>query len=40
LCALAFGAEPKSPNWNPIADINNDAIIDIFDIVVVAIHFA
>ena len=38
-CATAFGSQPGSYNWNPIADINNDAIVDIFDIVVVAVHF-
>jgi len=38
-CALAFGSEPGWSNWNPVADINNDAIIDIFDLVVVSINF-
>jgi hypothetical protein len=36
--ALAFESthnDPK-PSWNPNADINNDNIVDIFDIVVVA----
>ena len=39
--ALAFGStynDPKPP-WNPNADINNDNIVDIFDLVVVALHF-
>lgn len=37
--ALAFGSTPSDPNWNPVADINNDNKVDIFDVVVVAIHF-
>jgi len=37
--ALAFGAVPANPNWDPNADINGDKIIDIFDIVIVALHF-
>ena len=37
--ASAFGSQPGLYNWNPIADINNDAIVDIFDIVVVATNF-
>jgi hypothetical protein len=37
--ALAFGAVPADPNWDPNADINGDRIIDIFDIVIVALHF-
>ncbi len=37
--ATAFGSQPGDSNWNPVADINNDAIVDIFDIVVVATNF-
>jgi len=37
--ALAFGAVPANPNWDPNADINGDKGIDIFDIVIVALHF-
>ena len=37
--ASAFGAVPGDPNWNPVADMNNDLIVDIFDIVVVASNF-
>ncbi|MCJ7470124.1 hypothetical protein MUO74_06460 [Candidatus Bathyarchaeota archaeon] len=37
--AVAFGAVPTDPNWDPNADINGDNIIDIFDIVIVGIHF-
>lgn len=27
------------PHWNPYIDLNQGVIIDIFDIVVVAVHF-
>ena len=37
--ALAFGAVPANPNWDPNADINGDKVINIFDIVIVALHF-
>jgi hypothetical protein len=37
--ALAFGAVPTDPNWDPNANINGDGVIDIFDIVIVALHF-
>ena len=37
--AIAFGATPKDPNWDPDSDLNNDNTIDIFDLVIVAIHF-
>jgi hypothetical protein len=37
--ALAFSSTPSDPNWNSIADINNDNLVDIFDIVVVALNF-
>jgi len=37
--ARAFGSTPSEPNWYPVADINSDGIVDIFDIVVVALHF-
>ena len=39
LVALAFGASPTSPNWNPNADATGDSIVDIFDMVIVALHF-
>ena len=37
--ALAFGAVPANPNWDPNADINGDKVINIVDIVIVALHF-
>jgi predicted acylesterase/phospholipase RssA len=37
--AVAFNSKPNDLNWNMLADINNDGIVDIFDIVVVALHF-
>jgi hypothetical protein len=37
--ALAFGAKPHDPNWDPNSDIDNSHLTDIFDLVIVAIHF-
>ena len=37
--ALAFGAVPANPNWDPNADINGDKVINIVDIAIVALHF-
>jgi len=37
--ALAFGAVPANPNWDPNADINGDKVINIIDIAIVALHF-
>jgi len=37
--ARAFSSTPSDPNWNPVADINNDNLVDIFDLVVAALHF-
>jgi len=36
---VAFGSRPGDPNWNPIADIVPDKLINIQDIVLWAIHF-
>lgn len=36
--AHKFSSTPNDPNWNH-SDINNDNLVDIFDIVVVALHF-
>jgi len=33
----SFGAIRGSGNWNPMADVNGDGIIDIFDIVPISI---
>ena len=37
--ALAFGSQPGEPNWNPVADLNLDEIINIADGVMIAVHF-
>jgi hypothetical protein len=39
LAVNAFGATPEDLNWNALADFNGDSLIDIFDIVQIAIHF-
>jgi hypothetical protein len=39
IAALAFGSRPGDPNWNPIADVCQDGIIDIFDLVTIGIHY-
>lgn len=38
--ALAFGSYQGHLGWNPLADITLDGLIDIFDLVIVAINFA
>ena len=35
----AFGSTPSDPNWNPDADMNQDGIINILDILAIAVHF-
>jgi hypothetical protein len=37
--ALAFGATPGEPRWNPNCDIDDNGIIDISDILEVALHY-
>jgi hypothetical protein len=37
--AIHFGAERGQPEYDPIADINDDGVTDIVDIVIIAIHF-
>jgi hypothetical protein len=37
--AVAFSSKPGDPNWNTLADINNDSLVDIFDIAVIALNF-
>jgi hypothetical protein len=39
ICALAFGATPQSPRWNPLCDFNLDNLIDICDLVQIGIAF-
>ncbi len=39
LLVVAFGAGPGDSNWNQAADLNNDDIVDIFDIVLLANNF-
>ncbi len=39
IVAMAFGAYPSHPQWNPYLDINSDDIIDIVDIYIVAINY-
>jgi uncharacterized protein YjdB len=37
--ALALNSTPESPNWNPAADLNQDGIVDVFDLVLVGRNF-
>ncbi|MCL0034728.1 right-handed parallel beta-helix repeat-containing protein, partial [Dehalococcoidia bacterium] len=37
--ASAFNSKEDSPNWNPAADLNQDGIVDIFDLVLVGRNF-
>jgi hypothetical protein len=37
--ALAFGATPGEPRWNPNCDLDDNGIIDISDILETALHF-
>jgi hypothetical protein len=39
IVAMAFGSTPEDPNWNTIADLNNDQVINILDISAVAFEF-
>ena len=36
---LALGSYPGHPRWNPNADLIEDGIVDIFDMVTMALHF-
>ena len=38
-CAASFGSQPEDSSWNSIVDLNQDGIIDIVDIGLIAIHF-
>jgi len=35
----AYGSSPGEPNWNPKADVNNDRVVDIFDLVLTALYY-
>jgi hypothetical protein len=37
--ALAFGAVPGDPHWNPIADLTGDDLVDIDDVMIPALAF-
>jgi len=39
ICALALWSELGDPDWNPIADLNSDGIIDIVDLVTIGINY-
>lgn len=32
LIAVAYGSIPSDPKWNPDGDVNNDRIIDLYDL--------
>ena len=36
---LLFTTKPSSPNWNPNADINNDATVNMRDISIAILNF-
>lgn len=36
--ALAYGSQPGSPNWNPVADLNHDGIVNLADLSILS-HF-
>ena len=36
---LAFGSNPRKPNWNPNCDIENNGRIDMGDVVIALIYF-
>jgi len=35
----AFGSYPGHPRWNPVADLNLDSLVDIFDLILIAISY-
>lgn len=39
IAAKAFGSYPGHPRWNPIADVDHDDDVDLFDISLIASHF-
>lgn len=36
---ILFNTKPSSPNWNPNADVNNDAVVNMRDIQIEILHF-
>ena len=36
---MRFGKNPRDPGWSPNSDLNDDEIIDIFDVANAARHF-
>lgn len=37
--ALALGATPDSPRWNPRADVNSDGVVNVIDLVIIMMNF-
>ena len=37
--AIAFGSNSSRPNWNPLADLNHDGVVDGADLAILASHF-
>lgn len=37
--ARAFGSAPEDPNWNMMGDLNNDEIINIVDVSIIAMDY-
>ena len=37
LAAMAFGSSPGHPRWDPVADLNKDGVVDIRDLVAIAV---
>jgi len=35
VAAIAYAFRPGDPNWNPYADINDDGVINILDLVII-----
>ena len=39
ICCKAFGSTPSDPRWDPRADLTGDSLVDIFDLVTIAVNF-
>jgi hypothetical protein len=39
LASAAYGTRPGDPHWNPDADLKEDGIIDIYDVILLSMHF-